>query len=141
MKLKSENGYSGIDIAISVIVLFIFVSLIAVLSYNFNSASKELELKSKATYIAIDEIEKMKNLNFDDIAGFRKNEENNGEYLAIQEVENEEGFFKKVIMEDYADITSNKVPGLVKKVTVEVTYNFKGKEQKVQLATVLAKEN
>lgn len=141
MKFKSENGYSGIDIVISVVVLFIFVSLIAVLSYNFNSASKELELKSKATYIAIDEIENMKNIDFDDIAEFRRTEENNGEYIATQEVENEEGFFKKVIIEDYADLAENKLPGFVKKVTVEVTYMFKGQEQKIGLSTVLAKKS
>jgi len=36
-KIRSQKGYTGIDIAISVIVIFIFVSLIAMLIYNFNS--------------------------------------------------------------------------------------------------------
>lgn len=141
MNFKSEKGFTGVDIAIAVIVLFIFVSLIAILFYNYSSSSKELELKSKATYMAIDKLEEMKNLNFDEIAGFRKNEENNGEYLASQEIEGEEGFYRRVLMEDYADIEANKVPGLVKKVTVEVTYMYKGKEQKVELSTVLSKES
>lgn len=141
MRFKSEKGFSGVDIAIAVVVLFIFVSLIAILSYNFSSASKELELKSKATYIAVDEIEKMKNLDFDEIAGFRKDEENDGEYLASEEIEDEEGFYRRVLIEDYADIDSSKIPGLVKKVTVEVSYMYKGKEQRVELSTVLSKEN
>ena len=141
MKFKSEKGFTGVDIAIAVIVLFMFVSLIAVLSYNFSSSSKELELKSKATYIAIDEIEKMKNLKFDEIAGYRKNEENKGEYLPSEEIADEEGFYRRVLMEDYADIDTTKIPGLVKKVTVEVTYMYKGKEEKVELSTVLSKES
>lgn len=141
MNFKSEKGFSGVDIAVAVVVLFIFVSLIAILSYNFSSESKELELKSKATYIAIDEIEKMKNLDFDEIAGFRRNEENNGEYLNSQEITGEEGFYRRVLIEDYADIYSDKIPGLVKKITVEVSYMYKGNEQKVELSTVLSKEN
>ena len=60
--MKSEKGYTGVDIVISVIVLFIFVSIIATLSYSFNSSAKEIELKSKATEIAITQIETMKNI-------------------------------------------------------------------------------
>ena len=143
MNLKDEKGYSVIDIAVSAIVLFIFVSIIAVLSYNFNSSSKELELESTATYIAIDEIEKVKNINFSQIVGYGRTEPNGGIYLSLQEVENQEGFFKKIIIEDYADFAEddNITFGLVKKATVEVTYNFKAKEKKVALSTVLTKDS
>ena len=140
MNFKSEKGYSLIDIAVSLIMLFIFVSIIAVLSYNFNSSSKELELESTATYIAIDEIEKIKNLDFSEIAVYGRTESNEGVYLSLQEDENQEGFFKKVLIEDYADLAQNKTFGLVKKVTVEVSYNFKAKEKKVALSTVLTKQ-
>ena len=34
MKLKSEKGFTGVDVAIAVVVLFIFVSLIAIMSYR-----------------------------------------------------------------------------------------------------------
>ena len=64
MKMKSEKGFTGIDIAISVTVLFIFVSIIAVLTYNINSSSKEVELKEEAINLAIDEIEKIKRKTF-----------------------------------------------------------------------------
>ena len=76
MKIKSEKGYTGIDIAISVVVLFIFVSLIAVLSYNFNSRTREIELASEATYLAIDEIENIKNAGFEAIQDIRYDENN-----------------------------------------------------------------
>lgn len=140
VNFKSEKGVTGIDIAISVVVIFIFVSIIAMLSYNFNSKTKAVELESEATSIAIDEIEKMKNMDFEEIKDFRKTIENNGEYQALVEVPEKEGFYKKIILEDYADIDENKIPGLVKKATVEISYMFKGQEQKVQLATILKKD-
>ena len=92
-KVRSQNGYTGIDIAISIIVIFIFVSIIAVLIYRFNSSSKEIELKSKATYIAINEIEDIKSKGMEAI-----------EEGQVEQVENastdEEGFFKTIIIQD-----------------------------------------
>lgn len=139
MKIKSEKGYTGIDIAVSVVVLFIFVSLIAVLSYNFNSSSKEIELKSKAMEIAIDEIEKIKNQGFTgEIEAFRKTEENQGIFKAQEEVQ--EGFFRTIMVEDYADIYPNKILGLVKRITVQIQYKFKKEIETVELSTILSKE-
>ncbi len=70
MKIRKENGFTGIDIAISVVVIFIFVSLIAFLIYSFNSSSKEVEYKSEAITIAVQEIETIKNeIDFDSIRG------------------------------------------------------------------------
>lgn len=136
MKMKSEKGYTGIDIAISVVVLFIFVSIIAILSYNFNSSSKEIKLKSEAIEIAIDEIETIKNLDFDTI----KDLTNQEEYIPTQEVAGREGFYKTVIIEDYADSDASKVPGFVKKGIVRIQYMFKGKEQTLELSTILSAE-
>lgn len=141
MKIRSEKGFTGVDVAISVVILFIFVSIIAVLSYNYSSSAKQIELESEATYLAINEIEAMKNLGFEGIADFEKDATNKGEFKPLEEIENEEGFYRKVIVEDYADINPDKTPGIVKKVTVQVTYMFKGKQQKVELSTVLSKEN
>lgn len=140
MRIKSEKGYTGIDMVISVIVLFIFVSIIAVLSYNYSSSSKQIELEADATQLAINEIEKMKNLGFEEIADFRKDESNNGEFIPLEEIEGNEGFYRRIIVEDYADINPDKNSGLVKRVTVQVSYMFKGKQQKVELSTVLSKE-
>ena len=141
MKIKSEKGFTGIDMAISVIVLFIFVSLIALLIYNFNSSTKEVELRSEATYLAIDEIENIKNEGFEAIETIRYDEEN--PYYIDEETETTD-FYKKVIIQDYADLNSGDttiIPNLVKKVTVQISYMFKGKTQTVELSTVLSKES
>lgn len=132
MSFKNEKGYTGIDIAISVVVLFILVSLISFLSYGFNSSAKELELKSEALKIAIDEIETVKSsMTMDKI---------NTLNTEIEETQSE-GFYRSFIIEDYANIRSGKIPGLVKKVTVKIQYKFKNKEQTVELSTLISKEN
>lgn len=145
MKFYSEKGYTGVDIAISVIVIFIFVSLISFLIYRFNSSAKEVELKSEATSIAIEEIEKLKQEGFEKYDGMDKDtkEDKDGNSLENQKIENKEGFFKTLIVEDYADMDDNKkkIPNLVKKVTVKISYMFQAKEQSVELSTILSKEN
>lgn len=131
--MKSEKGYTGIDIAISVIVLFIFVSLIATVFYKFNSSSKETKLKAKATAIAVEEIEKIKNKTISDIET-----EENTSYRNTTEIE--EGLYRTITVQDYHDIDKTKVSGLVKKVTVQIQYMFKGKGQTVELSTIISKE-
>lgn len=133
VKMKSERGYVGVDIAISIIVLFIFVSLIATLSYRVNSSSKEIELKSKATEIAILEMEAIKNKTWEDITT---------EDISYRETtEIEQGYDRTIIVEDYHDIDETKKPDIVKKVTVRIQYRFKGKEETIEFSTIIAKEN
>lgn len=140
MKMKREEGYTGIDIAISVMVLFIFVSLLAILSYNINSSSKEIELKSKATSLAVIEIENIKNGGFEAIKNIGTTDANS-KYVTEEEISGDEGFFRTIIIEDYAKINPEKIPNIVKKITVRINYMFKGKEQTVELSTILSKEN
>ena len=146
MKIKSNKGFTGIDIAISVIVLFIFVSLIAVLVYNNNSSSQELELKTEATYLAIDEIEKIKNNGFEKYESLNKDstqdEDGNPLNQSVPVAPDTEEFYKTITVKDYTDIEGNegKIPNLVKQVTVKITYMFKAQEQSVELTTILSKD-
>lgn len=140
MKIRSNKGFTGIDIAISVIVLFIFISLIAVLIYNHNSSSQELELKTEATYLAIDEIENVKSNGFETYENLSEKQGNN--IVTQNEETSTNGFYKTITVKDYTDIegNENKIPNLVKQVTVKITYMFKAQEQSVELTTVLSKD-
>lgn len=131
--MKNEKGYVGVDIVISVIVLFIFVSFIATLSYRVNSSSKEVELKSKAAEIAIAEIELIKNKTWNDITT------EDTTYRETTEIE--QGYYRTIIVEDYHDIDSTKRIDIVKKITVQIQYMFKGEQESVELSTIIAKEN
>ena len=144
MKINSEKGFTGVEIAIAVVLIFIFVSIIAMLNYNFNSKSKEIELKAKATEIAINEIEDVKNKGFAEFDGMNKasTQDKHGNDLANQPT-GEEGFYRTILVEDYTDMDGNasKTSNLVKKVTVQISYMYKSEVQTIELSIILSKEN
>ncbi len=140
MKLRSEKGFTGIEIAVSVVIIFIFVSIIAILNYRISSTAKEIELKSDATYLAINEIESVKS---DSFSKYDNRSEKNGNSIIVNNEEIKEGYYKTISVIDYTDLpgNENKTENIVKKVTVKVSYMFKAKEQTVELSTVVTKEN
>lgn len=129
MKIKQEKGAVGTDIAISIVVLFIFVSLISVLIYNFNVSSKDSTRKTRATEIAISEIEDMKTKDFNTL----EDNETTDETV-------EAGYTKTIDVEDYAEVDTNKNTNIIKKVTVTVKYKSRGKTETIELSTICKKE-
>lgn len=138
MNFKKEKGYTIIDISIAVVILFIFVSILAMLFYQYQSTSKEIEIKAQATNYAIGEIEKVKAKNFSEYEG--KSVKNGNSIIEEGDIENSDGYYKQVIVEDYADLNEGETFDLVKKITVKIKYKFKNKEQTVELSTIKAKE-
>ena len=133
MKLKNEKGATGIDITISVIILALFIGLITSLIYGINQSSKDIERKTEATNYAISEIEKLKAEDFETL----ESKQTSG-YI------DDTPYYKTIKVIDYADLEENKgqgkEPGLVKKVTVEISYKSGKEDKKVELSTVLSKE-
>ena len=101
MKIRSEKGFTGVDISVSVIILFIFVTVIAILIYQVSSTSKEIKIKSDATYIAINEIEQVKNNGIESYIGLYDNSVVGTEN---EEVSGTEGFYKTITVLDYKDV-------------------------------------
>ena len=142
MKIKSEKGITNIDITVSIILITLFVAIIATLMYNINANSGSVERRSIATNYAINEIESLKAQNFDEL---EETVEPN-EFEDILENEKPTGYAKKVTIIDYANLEENKdddtiVPGLVKKVTVEISYKDGNTTQTVDLSTVITKNS
>lgn len=142
MKLRSEKGFTGIDISISVVIIFIFVSIIAALIAQVNSKSREISLKNDATYIAINEIEKVKSNGLEEYVG-KSEADGNNVICENEEIENEEGFYKTITVLDYADVEKDEAieKDIVKKVTVKISYMYRNEEQKVELSTIVSKES
>lgn len=134
-KIKNEKGLTGVDISIAVVILFIFVSLIAFLTYSINSTSKEMELKNDATNIAIDELEYLKTKTFTEL------DEMTDEDKATKEIKT--GFYRTIEITDPQDLEggSNRIRNIVKQITVNVKYMFKGKEQTVTLSTIVKNQS
>lgn len=144
MNIKKENGFTGIDIAISIIVITIFISIIGNLVFNINLNNTGIERKSIATSYAIQEIEVIK------AQGYIEKYNNKGieqkEIISEDDILNNDGEFtgyhKKVIIEDYVLIKNDntKISDLVKKITVQISYKLGGKNQNVEITTYITKE-
>lgn len=142
--MKSERGFTAIDVSIAIILIFIFVSILAVLFFQYNNSSQELERKSQATYYAISEIEQIKNSNFDEYIGMGITQIDTIEEGNIQ-VENESGniedteYYKTITVEDYSLTRPEKKIDYVKTIKVQISYKFNNKTQTVELSTVKTK--
>lgn len=133
MNLKSEKGATGIDITIATIIIGLFIGLIASLMYGINKSSKDIERKTEATNYAISEIEKLKAEDFDTL----ESKQTSGYIDGTP-------YYKTIKVVDYADLEENqgedKERGVVKKVTVEISYKSGKEDKKVELSTALSKE-
>lgn len=133
--LKSENGITGIDIVVSVLIITIFVAILATIFFNINTDSKSIERKTEATYHAISLIEEIKNKSFEELNNFIDKEGSS----ILDENGKATPYTKKISVIDYAEMEGNedKVPNILKKVTVEVSYLDKGETDKIELSTLL----
>lgn len=149
--MKNQKGYTGVDIAISVVVITIFIALIGTLVFNFNSNSNEIEYRSKALDYAINEIERLKALDINDQEIINSETATSKGTAAENEILDENnkgtGYYEKIEVVDAKDIMSDSdlggrvgVSGLVKKVTVTVSYQFRNQTKSVELSTIVAKD-
>lgn len=132
MNIRSEKGITNIDITVSIILITIFVTIIGTLAYNINSNTIAMERRTEAIDYAINEIEKLKAVNIDEL-----------EDMEVDENIGDTGYYKKITVTDYADFEKNQgkaiVRDLVKQVKVEISY-MQGKEtMTVDLSTIITK--
>lgn len=151
MKIKNNKGLTGVDVTIAVIILTIFVSLIANMFYNVSQIGNAVNRKSEATYVAVQIIEAMKHVNYDDLpTGLTEdttaiNLEKLNELLTDEnKIVLKNGYSVDIKVENYKKIKGETVgeelEDILKRVTVTVKYNEKAKEQTVELTTVVVKE-
>ena len=128
MNWKNEKGITTIDVTVSIILITLFVALIAVLIYNVNKNSDSMERRAEATNYVINAIEEIKTTNFDNL---QNSEQNIGDT----------GYYEKITVTDYVDLKKEDfiMSGLVKKVTVEVSYKDGNTTQTVDLSTIRTK--
>ena len=139
--IKSENGFTGVDIAISVLIITIFITVIGNLIMDINLNSKSIERETTATSYAIQTIENIKGLGIERYTGQGITEP----FIEEEDIyiDNEfTGYHKKITTEDYVYLKndSNKQADILKKVTVEISYKVANKDKNVTISTCISKE-
>lgn len=144
MKIKSEKGITNIDLTVSIILITLFVAIIATLMYTINTNSSSIERRTEATNYAINEIESLK---AQDFVSLQDTDEATNGFTNITDAEGKPtGYAKKITIVDYANLPENQendtiISGLVKKVTVEISYKDGDVIETVDLSTVIAKND
>lgn len=141
--MRKEKGFTGVDIIISIFVITIFVAIIGNLIINVNLNNKSIERRTIATSYAIQEIEKIKSLKYQE--QYNNKGLKGKEILEQKEIyQNEKftGYNKTIYIEDYISIIQNeeKEPNIVKQITIEISYLLGNKNQTVELSTYIVKE-
>jgi len=108
-----------------------------------NLNNKSIERRTIATSYAIQEIEKIKSLKYQE--QYNNKGLKGKEILEQKEIyQNEKftGYNKTIYIEDYISIIQNgeKEPNIVKQITIEISYLLGNKNQTVELSTYIVKE-
>lgn len=160
MKLKSEKGFTGVDITVAIIVILLFMSLISILFFNITKSSKSIDRKSEATYIATTLIESFKAKDYDDVIvtnGYTKIENTKdeiGNSIVSYKINNENiEITNSIQIKNGYTCTTNiytYVPesqssqeehnDLVKVITVKVEYKIGNEKKEVELTTSIVRE-
>ncbi len=149
MNLRDQRGVTGVDITISVILITILISLITVLSYNIQKSSQDVQRRTEATSYAVEVLERVKSEGFDILPkvgdGNIISDERFKDKYIVDASGNPTGYYQEVRVEDYSEIRegegSQKVPDLLKRVTVKISYKSGQDTQIVELSTLMSKES
>ena len=134
MKLKSNKGFTGIDITIALTIIIIFVSVIVTLLYNFSLVSKKVERQGKASYIIVNVLEKLKQMDFDDVR-------NEMDTTNLIQEDDYKGYNIDIEVKDHADnsnIEENQDVS-IKEVKVTVEYKVGKSTEEIDISTILVK--
>ena len=137
MNLKDEKGITAIDVTISIVLIAFFITIITVISGNIQKNNKNLSRETEALFYAVSTIENIKGQNFDILK--------NNEIQSIPELTNgyiqekngtDTPYYRKIIIQDYADKETGKQREILKIVTVQIEYKDDKKEKAITLSTI-----
>ena len=139
---KNEEGITGVDITIAIILITIFVSIIATLFYNIQKTSTELERETIATSYAVEIIEEIKALGFEQLPNVDEGNQISGyEDKYIEDNGEDTPYYQTVRVEDYSQISNDEEvePEMLKKVTVTVSYKVNNTNKEITLSTMISR--
>lgn len=165
-KIKSEKGFTGVDITIALIIILLLMSIIAILFFNITKTSKTIDRRSNAIYMATEIIEGLKAKEYENvkITGTEDNwvevkngnnntihYEINGETITIVEnTQIDDGYTCYVSIYNYVpqnnnnenpENTNTSNSDLIKVLKVKVEYKVGAEIKNVELTTSIVRED
>lgn len=150
--LRSNKGYTGIDISIAMIIILIFVPTIFGIVYNLQKSRIKTEREAAAVSIAVDILEIARSLNYNDlnltegefktildnkyeVSSQNSNTENDAYYTFIKD--NDNRYKIQVSVLKYTPENISNTDDFVKQVKVIVTYPIENTTNSIDISTVI----
>ena len=150
--LRSNKGYTGIDISIAMIIILIFVPTIFGIVYNLQKSRIKTEREATAVNIAVDILEIARSLNYNDlnltegefktildnkyeVSSQNSNTENDAYYTFISDKDNR--YKIQVSVLKYTPENISNTDDFVKQVKVIVTYPIENTTNSIDISTVI----
>ncbi len=143
---KKEQGVTTADIIVAVILVSVFITILLVTATNLTKNQTVLERQSQAMHYAIATIELAKGQEFSSLPPVGTNKIEGIEGLEDGYILDKRGektpYYRTVTVQDFTELKGNegKQPEILKKVTVDISYQLKNEEKKVTLSTTIAKD-
>lgn len=131
-KIKSNNGFSGVEITVALIILMIFMSLISMLFYNVYLIYTSNKRNSEATAYATQIMELVKKMYYADVTTQKLSAE-------IMKMNIPNGYGVQVEVENYKN-ENNVKEDLVKTVVITMNYRIGKQTKSLKFETIKAKE-
>ena len=148
MNLRNNKGYVIEDISIAIIIILILVPVIMGIIFSINSSKNTEDIKSEALNILTNTMEIAKANNLEELTVTKIIEglsslygdkiQSNTNPIVIKT--DKASYQLEIQVVDYADDTTNHVganPNVVKTVKAIIEYRVSGKNQKMDLSTVI----
>lgn len=148
MNLRNNKGYVIEDISIAIIIILILVPVIMGIIFSINSSKNTEDIKSEALNILTNTMEIAKANNLEELTVTKIIEglsslygdkiQSNTNPIVIKT--DKTSYQLEIQVVDYADDTTNHVganPNVVKTVKAIIEYRVSGKNQKMDLSTVV----
>ena len=155
MNLKSNKGYTGIDISVAMIIILIFIPTIFGIVYNLQRVRAKSEREANSVNVAVDVLEIAKAMPYSDVTISENSafiERLNNKYSNLQILEDESKIANFTYIDNNnihykieMDIT-NQYPSeieesqkmdYVKKITVNVIYPIGNTTKSINISTIL----
>lgn len=147
MKIKEEKGITGIDITLAVILISIFLAVILTIFTTIQKNSTKLSRETEAMYYAIETIENIKSQEFSILPKKGTNKIQEITELEDGYIKDNQGnstpYYRTITVQDYSELEGKdgKIPEILKKVTVQISFKDQNKNKEVVLSTVKVKED
>lgn len=141
-KIKKQDGFTGVELAVAVVIVSIFIGLIGTLIFNVYIYTTSAARNSQATTYAVDILEKADKLYYDDTllnTGVYTTDNSNRQILGINIANGYEASLK---IEKYNEQAGNTDKlDLIKILEVNIDYTVGSNSNNVNIKTLKIKEN